>query len=209
MPPGGSPGPCSPGRTARRWPMTCCCRAGPFRRGPQAVPQKWGCRRIPGGHCDNGVWGALTYARSCRAQESEHQHRDCISLDRWPCRSGSDAGYCRRSGVTTRNCSECPVRERFGNSCRASPGPIAEQVLESKSYIRLGWRPTGWRWNRGGAPSKRSRTKLALAIGSACAERFYAPWATPQEYATRRAPRIGADRPFASMVPPPQGARPP
>src|ERR1700704_7167146 len=93
---------------------------------------------------------------------------------------------------------------------RASARASSVACFASKPGNRLrkrsrtsGWRPPSWRWNKGGAPSKKSRRKLALATGSACAESSYALLGKRRRrFATRHTHSLRSDRPFPSLVPP-------
>ena len=71
-----------------------------------------------------------------------------------------------------------------------------------------GWRPPGWRWSKGGAPSKPSRWKPASGTGSACAERSYALLGKRRRrFATRRTRSLPSDPESLQSVPQDQAER--
>ena len=124
-----------------------------------------------------------------------------VCRTRWSLPDAISMSRCRWNGSPKR-----PASARASSvACFASkPG----NRLQERSRTS-GWRPPDWRWNKGGAPSKQSRRKLALATGSACAERSYALLGKRRRrFATRHTHSLRSDRAFRSIVPPSRAARP-
>jgi hypothetical protein len=108
-----------------------------------------------------------------------------------------------------RNLHEPLSVEQLAEVARLSPRQFSRVFrVETGNRLRKrsrtsGWRPPSWRWNKGGAPSKKSRRKLALATGNACAERSYALLGKRRRrFGTRHTHSLRSDQPFPCMVPP-------